>query len=115
VQAMNEVLLLLGQQAPAPDPVFTLLETDKFIPALAIVGGLGCVTIWIFMHYFYSWIELTQNNKIKLRMIESGHSAEEIEQVICAGKEPDDQENPKRRTKNAFSVPPAKPIPQHVA
>ena len=44
------------------------------------------------MHYFYSWIELCKNNEVKLRMIEAGHSASEIERVICAGKAADEDE-----------------------
>lgn len=111
-------LLLLAQNAPPTETVFqSLLHTEKFIPAVAIVGGLTVATMWMFMHYFYSWIELCKNNEIKLRMIEAGHSADEIERVVWAGKvaDEDEEEKPKRVLRRAISVPPAKAIPQHVA
>jgi hypothetical protein len=114
---MNE-LLLLAQDAGTTSVVNTLLQTDKIIPLTAIIGGLTLTTFWIVMHYFYSWIELCKNNEIKLRMIEAGHSASEIEQVIWAGKtvEDDDEEGkPKKARRTSMLVPPAKPIPQHVA
>jgi hypothetical protein len=111
------LLLLLGQTADTGSPFLTLLQTEKFIPAIAIVGGLSVATIWMLMHYFYSWIELCKNNEIKLRMIEAGHSADEIERVVCAGQvvDEDEDEKPKRSSRRAVHVPPAKPITQHVA
>lgn len=114
---MNE-LFLLAQEAPTTSVVNTLLQTDKIIPLTAIVGGLTLTTFWIVMHYFYSWIELCKNNEVKLRMIEAGHSAAEIERVIWAGKsadEDDEDEAPKKTRRNVGQVPPAKQIPQHVA
>lgn len=113
---MNE-LLLLAQDAPAQNVVSTLLQTEKFIPALAIVGGLSVASFWMLMHYFYSWVELCKNNELKLRMIEAGHSASEIERVILAGKpcEDEDEGTCKKTRRTAVHVPPAKPTPQHVA
>jgi hypothetical protein len=111
------LVLLFAQVADQQSPFLTLLQTDKFVPGLAIAGGLTVATLWMFMHYFYSWIELCKNNEIKLRMIEAGHSADEIERVVCAGKlvDEDEDETPKRVSRKAMNVPAAKPIPQHVA
>lgn len=115
---MNEVLIL-GQTADNFNVFQTLLQTDKIIPLTAIVGGLTLATFWVVMHYFYSWIELCKNNEVKLRMIEAGHSAADIEQVIWAGKTVEEDEDetckPKKARRAAIHVPPAKPIPQHVA
>lgn len=113
---MNE-LFLLAQDAPTTSVANALLETEKLIPLTAIIGGLTLTTFWVVMHYFYSWIELCKNNEVKLRMIEAGHSASEIERVICAGKSADEDEDeaPKKSRRATVHVPPAKPIPQHVA
>jgi hypothetical protein len=116
---MGSLFLLLAQNAPeASNPFTTLLQTEKFIPAIAIVGGLSLAGVWMMMHYFYSWIELCKNNEIKLRMIEAGHSASEIERVIWAGKTVDDddgEEKPAKKVLREGRIPSAKPIPQHIA
>ncbi len=115
---MGSFFLFLGQTAASESMMQSLLHTEKFIPAVAIIGGLSCVTLWAAMHYFYSWVELCKNNELKLRMIEAGHSAEEIERVIWAGKTvEEDGESKKvaRESRRAMRIPPAKQIPQHVA
>lgn len=116
---MGTTFLIFAQAAaPSESLIQSLLHTEKLIPVIAIVGGLTCATLWAAMHYFYSWIELCKNNELKLRMVEAGHSAEEIERVVWAGKlvdESEESKKPARQSRRAIHIPPAKPIPQHVA
>jgi hypothetical protein len=115
---MLQAIWLLAQDSPRSEPWEVVLRNDTLIPIVAIIGGLLVTLVWVFMHYFYSWLELCKNSELKLRMVEAGHSADEIERVLRAGQDADSANSgatPPMARSGAIHVPPAKPVPQHVA
>ncbi len=71
---------------------YSFLESIFDVPQLAIIMGCLIPISAILGHFWYSTQKNKQNNDLKQSMVERGMSAEEIEQVISAGVEHDDDD-----------------------
>ena len=71
---------------------YSFLESIFGIPALPIIMGCLIPISAILGYFWYSAQKNKQNNDLKLSMLERGMSVEEIERVISAGADDEDEE-----------------------
>ncbi len=71
---------------------YSFLESVFGVPQLAIIMGCLIPISAILGHFWFSAQKNKQNNALKQSMVERGMSAEEIERVISAGVEHDDDD-----------------------
>ena len=71
---------------------YSFLESIFDVPQLAIIMGCLIPISAILGYFWYTTQKNKQNNDLKQSMVERGMSAEEIERVISAGVEHDDDE-----------------------
>ena len=72
---------------------YSLWESIFDVPQLAIIMGCLVPISAILGHFWFSTQKNKQNNDLKQSMVERGMSAEEIERVISAGVDEDEDED----------------------
>ncbi len=71
---------------------YSFLESIFDVPQLAIIMGCLIPISAILGHFWYQAQKNKHDNDLKQSMVERGMSAEEIERVISAGAQDDDDE-----------------------